>query len=340
MFIDRAKICVKAGKGGDGIVAWRREKYIPKGGPSGGDGGNGGDVIFVASSRGSSLDKVHNQVFYRAKNGQPGGSACKHGKNGQTVRVELPLGTVVRKRGDAERTVLADLTRDGQEFVAARGGRGGRGNKSFANATNRAPQQHTLGQKTDETWYELELKLIADVGLVGMPNAGKSSLIRKLTHARPKVASYPFTTLHPHLGTLELEDFRQVLIADIPGLIEGAHEGVGLGLDFLRHIERTRVIVHVLDASPYADTPPLEAYRKIRHELAEYSQVLADKPELVWANKTDLGDTLADELSKAIEHPVLPVSAMSGAGLKPAVGALLTLLDKREPWEQLDLPLS
>ncbi len=329
MFIDRANICVRAGNGGDGIVAWRREKFIPKGGPWGGDGGDGGNVVLVATSNEASLARIHNQVFFRAGHGAQGGSANKRGRNGKSLEVAVPCGTLVRLRGDAERVVLADLTAAGQTFLAAEGGRGGRGNKSFASATNRAPRKSTRGTKTEEIWYELELKLIAEVGLVGMPNAGKSSLLRKLTRARPKVASYPFTTLHPHLGTVELEDSRQLLIADIPGLIEGASQGIGLGLDFLRHVERTRILVHVLDCSSYADTPAPEAYAKIRHELEEYSQVLAAKPELVLANKVDVaGPDAVAELARALGKPVLGISALSGTGLRRAVGAMLKLLEE------------
>ncbi|GAB6066348.1 GTPase ObgE [Aquifex pyrophilus] len=324
-FVDRVKIYVRAGKGGDGAVAFLREKYRPKGGPAGGDGGKGGDVILVATSSKHTLLDFKYKKHFVAQNGQPGKGKNMHGKNGEDLIIYVPVGTVVKDANTGK--VICDLVREGQRCVVAKGGKGGRGNARFATPTNQAPTYAEKGEPGEEKWIILELKLIADVGLVGFPNAGKSTLLSKLTRANPKIADYPFTTLTPNLGVMELDWERRLVIADIPGLIEDAHKGAGLGHEFLRHIERTKLLAHVIDVSDFREREPLEAFEAINRELYLYSPELAKKPQIVVANKIDaLSDKeLLKELKKAFEergYEFYAVSALTGEGLSELKEAL------------------
>ncbi len=304
MFYDRAKIEIRAGKGGNGCVSFRREKFVPKGGPDGGDGGDGGDVIFAASNRIRDLMYFQRQRHFRGENGKPGQGANKHGRRGEEKLVLVPPGTQLL---DAAGDLVADLTLDGQRFTAARGGKGGRGNARFSSSTRRAPRFAELGLAGEERTISLELKLLADAGLLGFPNAGKSSLLRMISHARPKVADYPFTTVAPMLGTVEEPEHRnQFTVADIPGLLEGASDGVGLGDQFLVHLERTRLLIHLVDATGYYGKDPVDNFLTINKELSGFSPELAAKWQLVIVNKIDLVDAetaaaLVVKLAAAIE---------------------------------------
>ena len=319
-FVDECTVHVRGGDGGNGAVAFRREAHVPRGGPAGGDGGRGGDVVFVADRNTTSLLDLHRHPHRRAERGGHGEGSNRHGANGADLVVRVPLGTVVRDRTSGEE--LADLAADHQRFVAARGGRGGRGNATFANRYQRAPGFAELGEPATERSLRLELKLIADVGLVGFPSAGKSSLIARLSAARPKVAAYPFTTLVPNLGVMRAGDV-DVVIADVPGLIEGASEGRGLGHRFLRHVERCLVVVHVIDLVPMEpDRDPLGDLEVVRRELLRHDPALLERPQLVVLNKVDLpeGRALADEVLPELARRgerALAVSAVSGAGLDP-----------------------
>ncbi len=316
MFIDEAKIWVKAGDGGHGCVSFRREKFIPKGGPDGGDGGKGGDVYFQAVENLDTLLDFAGKHHWQAKNGQSGSGNNKHGANGDDLIIKVPPGTLIY---DVDlNLLLKDLNEIGMNVCICRGGKGGRGNKAFATATNQTPRYSEQGIKGQERNLRLELKLIADVGLVGMPNAGKSTLISRCSAARPKIADYPFTTLEPVLGIVELSDFRRFVLADIPGLIEGAHEGAGLGFEFLKHVERTRIIVHILDIMPVNNSDPVDNYKAIRSELELYSKELSKKQEVIVANKIDLdpdGKIVAD-LGKKLNSEIHPISAVTGKGIK------------------------
>lgn len=317
LFVDRARIFVSGGKGGDGCVSFRREKFIPKGGPDGGDGGRGGSVYLVATPGVDTLLDLSSRHHWRAENGRPGEGRKCHGRNGLDLIVPIPAGTLIYD--DESGRLLKDLVAEGQKTCMARGGRGGRGNTFYASPTNQTPREFQNGRLGQERTLRLELKLMADVGFVGLPNAGKSTLLSRLTNARPKIADYPFTTKTPQLGITELPGFRRLVLADIPGLIEGAHEGVGLGDEFLRHIERTRVIVHLVDLCPPAGSPtPDEAYRAIRHELEKYSPILADRREILVGTKTDLtdADESLREFSKQRGCSVLGLSAVTGDGLR------------------------
>ncbi|ADC89308.1 GTP-binding protein Obg/CgtA [Thermocrinis albus DSM 14484] len=325
MFVDRVKIWVKGGRGGDGAVAFLREKYRPFGGPAGGDGGNGGSVILVGTSRKHTLLDFKYKKHFKAKDGEHGKGKNQHGKDGEDLVLEVPLGTVVKDALTGE--VICDIVEEGQRCVVAKGGRGGRGNARFATPTHQAPRYAEKGQEGEERWIILELKLIADVGLVGLPNAGKSTLISKLTRARPKIADYPFTTLSPVLGVLEIDEERRLVLADIPGLIEGASQGRGLGHEFLRHIERTRILLHLVDISDGASMDPVEAFRIVNKELGEYSEELLKKPQIVVGTKLDaLSDrTKLDTLKRTFEdmgYPFLAVSAVTGEGLDQLVDTL------------------
>jgi len=316
MFVDQAQIWIKAGEGGHGCVSFRREKFIPKGGPDGGDGGDGGDVYFQAVENLDTLIDFAGKHHWQAQKGQPGSSNNKHGANGQELIIKVPPGTLIYDT-DLD-LLLKDLSEIEIKVRVCRGGRGGRGNKSFATATNQTPRNATPGKPGQQRNIRLELKLIADVGLLGMPNAGKSTLISRCSAARPKIADYPFTTIEPVLGIIELSDFRRFLMADIPGLIEGAHTGAGLGHDFLKHIERTTVLVHILDIMPTDGSDPAENYRAIRSELENHSKALAQKPEIVVANKTDLdtdGETV-EKLRNKLNTQVHSISAVTGSGIK------------------------
>jgi GTPase len=318
MFIDKVKIDLVAGKGGNGVVAWRREKYIPKGGPSGGNGGKGGSVIFKADAEIYSLEWFRNRRIIKAENGGVGGSNNRQGANGQDLILYVPCGTLVKDAKTGE--ILHDFTLDQEEWIACRGGNGGRGNDSFKTPTNRAPNQSTPGKEGEEQQVELELKLIADVGLVGFPNAGKSTLISVLTKVRVKIAAYPFTTLQPNLGFLECENYTRIFIADIPGIIEGAHENRGLGFEFLRHIERTKLLLFLLDASGIDGRNPVDDYRILRAELRKYNPEMAKRPCLVVLNKIDAPESeehIAQfkKRCRVKKEQLFQISALEGAGL-------------------------
>jgi GTP-binding protein len=317
LFVDQVTIFVRGGRGGDGCVSFRREKYVPRGGPDGGDGGNGGSVYLEGRSELNTLLDLSGRHHWYGENGRPGEGGNRTGRRGQDLVVPVPVGTLVYD-ADSGR-LLKDVVAHGERVRVARGGLGGYGNTHYVSPTHQVPREFKPGEAGQERTLRLELKLIADVGLVGLPNAGKSTLLSRLTRARPKIAPYPFTTLDPQLGILELPGFRRIVLADIPGLIEGAHEGVGLGDAFLRHIERTRVIVHMVDLCPAEGAPtPLEAYRIIRHELEKYSTTLAEREEVVVGNKLDLtgADEALEELRAALGVPVYGLSGVTGAGLR------------------------
>jgi len=334
VFFDEAKIYVKAGDGGDGCVSFRREKYVPLGGPAGGDGGKGGDVYLVANRHLNTLIRFKRRVHFKAERGAHGRGKGQKGRQGDDVLVEVAPGTVVR---DAEtEELIADLMEEGQRALVARGGRGGRGNAAFATSTNQAPRIAERGTPGQERWLYLELKLIADVGVVGVPNAGKSTLLSVVSAARPKIAAYPFTTLEPNLGVVALDAYTSYVMADIPGLIEGAHTGVGLGHEFLRHIERTRMIIHLLDG---ASADPLADYESINEELALFGPGLARKLQLVVLNKMDLPQAQAlwpsvEKAMKARGQTAMSISAVTGQGVKEmlrSVAEVLASLPKEEP---------
>jgi len=316
MFIDEAKIWVKAGNGGNGCVSFRREKYIPKGGPDGGDGGRGGSVYFQTVKNLDTLMDFTGKHHWPAQNGKDGSGSNKHGSNGQDLVINVPPGTLIY---DIDlNLLLKDLNKAGQKVCVCKGGRGGKGNKAFATATNQTPRYASPGKKGQQRNIRLELKLIADVGLVGMPNAGKSTLISRCSAARPKIADYPFTTIEPVLGIVELSDFRRFVLADIPGLIEGSHKGAGLGLEFLKHIERTKLLAHIIDIMPVDGSDPVENYKLLRLELAQYSKALAEKPEIIIANKIDLAPEMktVNRLKKNLGKDIVAISAVTGEGIK------------------------
>ncbi|MCX7820048.1 MAG: GTPase ObgE [Brevinematales bacterium] len=316
IFKDEVNIYVKAGKGGKGAVSFRREKYIPKGGPDGGDGGDGGDVIIKVNPHLRTLSHIHNNQKFKAKNGGDGMGALKHGANGEDVFIEVPPGTVVYDRNTGD--IIVDLVENDASFVVAKGGKGGKGNNYFKSPTNQAPYYAQPGLPGEEKELKLELKMIAHVGLVGYPNAGKSTLISRITNARPKIANYPFTTLEPNLGVMTIDDaYTSILIADIPGIIEKAHEGKGLGLEFLKHIERTKIILYVIDISDN----PLEKFEILREELKSYSEELFKRDFLIALNKIDLifEEEEIDRIKMdflSYTNDVYTISGLSGIGLK------------------------
>ncbi|HKA05676.1 MAG TPA: GTPase ObgE [Gemmataceae bacterium] len=328
MFVDRVEIFVKAGDGGRGMASFRREKYVPKGGPDGGDGGDGGSVIIRAVENADDLAPLAHQRHWKAESGGAGGSSLCHGKKAKDLIIGVPPGTIVRDRDRGH--VLKDLTEIGQQVNVAHGGRGGRGNKYFATSTNRAPREYEPGGEGEERWISLELKVIADVGLVGLPNAGKSTLLSRLSRARPEIADYPFTTKYPNLGIVSVGGDRSFVMADLPGLIEGAHSGVGLGHEFLRHVERTRVLVHLVEPFPADGSDPVENYRTIRRELELYSPSLATKPEFVAVSKSELtgSDEVRDRLATDLGLEVESISAVTGQGLAKLMTRVVTKLDE------------
>ena len=324
MFKDEVIIHVKAGDGGRGAVSFRREKFIPRGGPDGGNGGRGGHVVMVASPH---LNTLYHFVYHPkqvAPNGSPGGSSNKNGKNGHDLILKVPPGTIIRNHPHGN--TLKDLQKIDESVVIAQGGRGGRGNKSYATYTNQAPRRSDPGQPGEARRLHLELKLIADVGLVGLPNAGKSTILASLSAARPKIAGYPFTTLEPYLGIVAGPDYQTLVMADLPGLIAGAHQGTGLGDKFLKHIERTKLIAHIIDFSD--PLPPPEAYQIINREIKSYSKILARKPQVVIANKTDLPEAQANlrKYKRQLPRGLVDISALKRSGLQKFVKALFKKL--------------
>ncbi len=331
MFADRAKIFIKSGKGGDGHVSFRRELYVPCGGPDGGDGGEGGDIIFEVDDGLNTLSDFRQVRKYAAQDGEQGGKKRCHGKNGSDLIVKVPEGTVIKEFESGK--VIADMSGENRREVILKGGRGGQGNMHYATPTMQAPKYAQPGQSGQELWVQLELKVIADVGLVGFPNVGKSTLLSRVSNARPKIANYHFTTLNPHLGVVDIDGGKGFVMADFPGLIEGASEGVGLGHDFLRHIERTRVLVHVVDAASTEGRDPIEDILAINKELEAYNPELMKRPQIIAANKTDViyaGDEDPVAKLKAEFEPkgikVYPISAVSGQGVKELLYAVYDLL--------------
>ena len=345
MFLDYARIYIRSGKGGDGHVSFRREKYVPAGGPDGGDGGRGGDVIFETDKGMDTLFFYKHRYQFRAEDGEPGGKRRCHGKNGGDLVLKVPEGTILREEKSGK--VVADMSGSNTRQVILRGGRGGRGNMNFATPTNQAPQYAEPGKPAMELYATLELKLVADVGLVGFPNAGKSTFLSRVTNADPKIANYPFTTIDPNLGVVDLGDGRGFVLADMPGLIEGASEGAGLGHRFLRHIERTRVLIHLVDTASFDGRDPVEDIIAIHRELEAFNPDIMKKPILIAPNKIDVADAYAenedgdgqgkDPLTRIREYceengyPVYPISAVSGEGVRELLLEVRKLLDTTAP---------
>jgi GTP-binding protein len=328
MFVDRVTIFVRGGAGGDGCLSFRREKYAPRGGPNGGDGGHGGSVVVRAAEGNTNLAHLSYKRHWNAERGEHGqGSDC-FGRAGVDLVIDVAPGTLVRDRDRGH--TLGDLKAPGEQVVVARGGRGGHGNAHFKSATNRAPRKCERGHPGEERWITLELKVIADVGLVGLPNAGKSTLLSRISRAHPEIADYPFTTKYPNLGSVVLSD-RTFVVADIPGLIEGAHTGHGLGHEFLRHVERTSLLAHLIEAVPIDGSDPVENYRTIRNELAQYSPSLAARPELVVVTKLDVtgAPDACIQIARELGRDVVAISAVTGQGIPQLVQRLIELLDSR-----------
>lgn len=327
MFIDRVQIHVRGGDGGNGALSFRREKYVPRGGPDGGDGGDGGNVIVEAASNADSLAEIVNRKHWRADSGGGGGGDNSTGRKAADLIIRVPPGTLIidRDRGNT----IRDLTADGDRVVVAKGGRGGKGNRAFASSTNRAPRIFQEGEPGEERTILLELKLIADVGLVGLPNAGKSTLLSRLSRAKPEIGDYPFTTKQPNLGAVYMGGERVFVLADLPGLIEGAHAGVGLGHEFLRHVERNRLLVHLVEPFPTDGSSPLNNYKVVRHELEMRSDDLARKPEIVAMSKCELSgsEEIRAELATTIGKDVLAFSAVTGRGLSELMVSIQRQLD-------------
>lgn len=333
MFIDRAKIKVKAGDGGNGVTAFRREKFVPRGGPSGGDGGRGGDVWLQSDEGVNTLLHLRYNPEHKAERGRHGEGSNRHGKDGSDITINVPVGTQVLDADSQD--VLFDFTEDGQRFLAAKGGKGGWGNAHFTTPTRRAPKFHYQGRPGEERELQLELKLIADVGLVGFPNAGKSTLISVISAAKPKIADYPFTTLEPNLGVVDLGNYKSFVVADIPGLIEGASGGAGLGDRFLRHIERTKLILHLVDVSSLSGRLPVEDYEIINRELANYGHNLAERPQIVVASKTDVLDeperlAALQRQAEADGKEFMAISSITKRGIKELINAVSRKLDSPE----------
>jgi GTP-binding protein len=336
MFADRARIFIKSGKGGDGHVSFRRELYVPDGGPDGGNGGQGGDIIFVVDKGLNTLGDFRHNSKYIAQSGEEGGKKRCTGKNGEDLIIKVPEGTVIID--DASGKVITDMSNENMRETVLKGGRGGKGNMNYATSTMQAPQYAQPGQDAQELWVRLELKVIADVGLVGFPNVGKSTLLSRVTNARPKIANYHFTTLNPNLGVVDLDGGKGFVIADIPGLIEGASEGVGLGHEFLRHIERTKVIIHMVDAASTEGRDPVADIKAINAELEAYNPELLKRPQVIAANKIDAiyddgGESPIDKIRAAFEPEgikVYPISAVTGSGIKELLYAVKEKLDQMD----------
>ncbi len=330
MFIDSATVTLRAGKGGNGVVAWRRELYVPKGGPAGGNGGTGGSILLRTDSHVVSLEGFRNRRIIQAENGLPGGSGLKHGRKGKDLELTVPCGTLVKDAVTKE--ILYDFTAEGQEFLICKGGKGGKGNNCFKSPTNQAPNTCTPGLEGESREIELELKLIADVGLIGIPNAGKSTLMSKLTYVRVKIGAYPFTTLHPNLSYVQFPDLSRILIADIPGLIENAHQNKGLGIAFLRHIERSSVLLFVIDISGFEGRDPRDDFKVLRNELEAYNPELLQRPFLVALNKIDQEGAEEHLQNFYRDYPfdkgtLFPISAINAEGLEPLKGAIRQLVE-------------
>lgn len=329
MFVDEVKIKIKSGKGGDGIIAWRREKYVQFGGPFGGDGGRGGSIIFCADEGLSTLLDLRYKKHITAQPGENGGQKNCTGADAEDIYIPVPVGTIIFD--DETGNMLYDLTKHKETFVAARGGKGGKGNTHFATAKNQVPEIQENGEPGKTLNLRLELKLLADVGLVGFPSVGKSTLISVVSGSKPKIGAYPFTTLVPNLGVVDVDGIRSFVMADMPGIIEGASKGIGLGLQFLRHIERTRVIVHIIDISEFSGRDPYEDYLAINHELSEYKFQLSQRPQIIVANKMDTpgAEERLKELRQKIgpEKEIIPISALTKTGLKPLLSRIVSLLD-------------
>lgn len=333
MFADRAKIIIKSGKGGDGHVSFRREKYVPDGGPDGGDGGNGGSVIFEVDDGLNTLTDYRHRRKFAAQNGEEGGKRNCHGKNGEDIILKVPYGTVIKDAASGK--VIADMSGDNRRVVVLPGGRGGIGNQHFATSTMQAPKYAKPGQEAIETEVLLELKVIADVGLVGFPNVGKSTFLSRVSNAKPEIANYHFTTLTPNLGVVDLDDINGFVIADIPGLIEGASQGIGLGFEFLRHIERTRVIIHIVDGASVEGRDPIEDIKTINAELASYDKSILERPWVIAANKMDAAGEQSTEIVERLKAEfepqgvkVFPISAVSGQGVKELLYEVKRMLDE------------
>lgn len=324
-FVDEVKIWIKAGDGGPGCIAFRREKFVPKGGPSGGNGGNGGSIYFLSVSNIKTLREYYYHRHFKAENGKPGEGDNRTGADGKDLTLRVPVGTLVIEMREGEKEVIiADLDRDGTKVLTARGGRGGKGNASFKSSVNQAPRIATPGEKGEEKFIKLELKLIAEVGIIGCPNAGKSTLLSKISNARPKIANYPFTTINPNLGMVDIGQGRQFIAADIPGLIQGASKGAGLGFKFLRHIERTKLLVHLVDLSLSGIS---ERYYSVRDEIGYYNQDLLDKPEIIVGTKIDLPESRKNikELDKITDNYFL-ISCITNEGIKPLLEQICKIL--------------
>ncbi|MEZ6092086.1 MAG: GTPase ObgE [Pirellulaceae bacterium] len=330
MFVDRVEIEVTGGKGGDGCLSFRKEKFVPRGGPDGGDGGGGGSVILIARDGVNSLNDFAGRKSWKAERGTHGSGANRTGRHGHDLILYVPPGTTII---DADQGfVIKDMVDIGDSVTVARGGKGGKGNTAFKSATNQAPRERTLGEEPEVRKLILELKSIADVGLIGMPNAGKSTLLSRLSHARPEIANYPFTTKHPNLGQVQIDRDRSFILADIPGLIEGASEGVGLGHEFLRHVERAGILVHLVEPLPADQSDPIENYQAIRRELTQYTSKLSERPEIVAVSKSELPEAadVAARLREAIDRPVHQISAVTGAGLKRLLEQIAEQLLQRD----------
>ena len=330
-FIDEAKIYVKSGKGGNGCISFRREKFVPRGGPNGGDGGKGGDIIFVTNENLSSLLDFRYKKKYKAKNGEHGKGKDQHGKNAPNLIIPVPIGTLIKNLDTGK--ITGDLIENEQQIVTAKGGSGGKGNARFTSSTNQAPHHAEPGQEGKELNLLLELKLLADVGIIGFPNAGKSTLISKISAARPKIADYPFTTLVPNLGVVSYDDGKTFVVADIPGIIERAHEGAGLGIQFLKHVERTKILLHLLDLSPMTSRNPIEDYKTLTKELKAFSKELSKKPQIIALNKVDITEAkqAADKVEKYFKDKkseALKISAITGDGVNELIYKIADELEK------------